>query len=70
MAEICAELRAAGIWSCVDGVSYAPHGFPDLGALGADIYLFSAYKTYGPHQGLMVLSPGLAEWLPNQAHYF
>lgn len=70
VAEICAELRAAGIWSCVDGVSYAPHGFPDLGALGADIYLFSAYKTYGPHQGLMVLSPELSVWLPNQAHYF
>ncbi|SUZ32529.1 Cysteine desulfurase [Roseibaca ekhonensis] len=70
VAEICAELRAAGIWSAVDGVSYAPHGFPDLGALGADIYLFSAYKTYGPHQGLMVLSPALADWLPNQAHYF
>lgn len=70
VAEICAELRKAGIWSAVDGVSYAPHGLPDLGALGADIYLFSAYKTYGPHQGLMVLSPELADWLPNQAHYF
>ena len=70
VAEICADLRAHGIWSAVDGVSYAPHGLPDLGALGADIYLFSAYKTYGPHQGLMVLSPELAEWLPNQAHYF
>lgn len=70
VAEICAALRKAGIWSAVDGVSYAPHGLPDLGALGADIYLFSAYKTYGPHQGLMVLSPDLADWLPNQAHYF
>lgn len=70
VAEICAELRAAGIWSAVDGVSYAPHGFPDLGALGADIYLFSAYKTYGPHQGLLVLSPEICDWLPNQAHYF
>lgn len=70
VAEICAELRANSIWSAVDGVSYAPHGFPDLGALGADIYLFSAYKTYGPHQGLMVLSPALVDWLPNQAHYF
>lgn len=70
VAEICAELRKAGIWSAVDGVSYAPHGFPDLGALGADIYLFSAYKTYGPHQGIMVLSPELCDWLPNQAHHF
>jgi selenocysteine lyase/cysteine desulfurase len=70
VAEICAQLRAAGIYSCVDGVSYAPHGLPDVGGLGADIYLFSAYKTYGPHQGLMVIRRGLGEVLPNQGHYF
>lgn len=70
VAEICARLRAEGIWSCIDGVSYAPHGLPDVGALGADIYLFSAYKTYGPHQGLMVVRRALGEALPNQAHYF
>jgi selenocysteine lyase/cysteine desulfurase len=54
----------------VDGVSYAPHGFPDVQALGADIYLFSLYKTYGPHQGLMAVKKSLAERLPNQAHFF
>ena len=55
---------------CVDGVSYAPHGLPDVGALGADIYLFSTYKTYGPHQGAMVVRRALAEALPNQGHFF
>lgn len=70
VAEICAMLRRAGIWSCVDGVSYAPHGLPDLAQLGSDIYLFSTYKTYGPHQGIMVIRPELADRLPNQAHYF
>ncbi len=70
VAEICTQLRDAGIYSCVDGVSYAPHGLPDVNALGADIYLFSAYKTYGPHQGLMVIRRALGEALPNQAHYF
>ena len=54
----------------VDGVSYAPHGLPDVRALGADIYLFSLYKTFGPHQGLMVLAPELLERLANQGHYF
>ena len=34
-----------------DGVSYAGHGFPDIADLGVDIYVFSLYKTYGPHQG-------------------
>lgn len=70
VAEICAKARAAGAVTCVDGVSYAPHGFPDVAALGADIYLFSLYKTYGPHQGLMVVRRALAERLPNQAHFF
>ncbi|MEQ8357047.1 MAG: aminotransferase class V-fold PLP-dependent enzyme [Kiloniellaceae bacterium] len=70
VAEICAKAHAAGAVTVVDGVSYAPHGFPDMPALGADIYLFSLYKTYGPHQGLMVVKKALAERLPNQAHFF
>lgn len=68
--EITAIAHAAGAFVCVDGVSYAPHGFPDVGELGPDIYLFSAYKTYGPHQGLMVIRRALGELLPNQAHFF
>ncbi|MBD3765104.1 MAG: aminotransferase class V-fold PLP-dependent enzyme [Rhodobacterales bacterium] len=70
VAEICAMIRAAGAFSCVDGVSYAPHGLPDVGALGADVYLFSAYKTYGPHQGILVIREALARTLPNQGHVF
>ncbi len=70
VAEITALAHAAGAFACVDGVSYAPHGFADIGLLGPDIYLFSAYKTYGPHQGLMVIRRALGEILPNQGHYF
>lgn len=70
VSKITAIAHAAGAFACVDGVSYAPHGFPDVGALGPDIYLFSAYKTFGPHQGIMVVRRALADLLPNQAHYF
>ena len=70
VAEICAMAKAAGAFTCVDGVSYAPHGFPDIPALGTDIYLFSAYKTYGPHQGIMVLRKDIGAALPAQGHYF
>lgn len=70
VAEIAALAHAAGAYVCVDGVSYAPHGLPDVGAMGADVYLFSAYKTYGPHQGVMVIRRALGEALPNQGHYF
>ena len=70
VAEICAMARAAGAATCVDGVSYAPHGFPDIPALGTDVYLFSAYKTYGPHQGIMVIRRDFGMALPAQGHFF
>lgn len=68
--DITARAHAAGARVCVDGVSYAPHGFPDVGALGCDVYLFSAYKTYGPHQGIMVIREEFGFDLPNQGHHF
>lgn len=70
VADICSMLRDAGVVSVVDGVSAAPHGLPDAGALGSDIYLFSAYKTWGPHQGVMVVRRSVCDSLPNQSHYF
>ena len=70
VAEIANLVRDAGALSIVDGVSYAAHGFPDVTALGVDVYLFSLYKTYGPHQGLMVAAPAVVERFANQGHYF
>jgi cysteine desulfurase family protein (TIGR01976 family) len=68
--EIVAKAHSAGAITIVDGVAWAPHGFPDVAALGADVYLFSLYKTYGPHQGLMVIRRDLMERLGNEGHYF
>lgn len=70
VSDIASKAHAVGAVLAVDGVSYAPHGIPDLPALGADIYMFSAYKVYGPHQGIMAIRPELAAALPNQGHYF
>jgi selenocysteine lyase/cysteine desulfurase len=70
VAEITEVCHSAGAFVCVDGVSYAPHGIPDVGALGPDVYMFSAYKTYGPHQGIMAIRRGFGQALPNQGHYF
>lgn len=67
---ICNVIHSNGSYACVDGVSYAPHGFVNVDEIGADIYLFSAYKTYGPHQGIMVIRRALGMELPNQGHYF
>ncbi|MFQ5565656.1 MAG: aminotransferase class V-fold PLP-dependent enzyme [Paracoccaceae bacterium] len=70
VAEIAAKARAAGAISVVDGVAFAPHGLPDIAALGVDVYMFSGYKVYGPHLGVLVVRRALAERAANQGHYF
>ena len=68
--EITGRVHRAGALAVVDGVCFCPHGLPDVAALGADIYLFSLYKVYGPHVGAMYVRKALAEQLPSQAHFF
>ena len=70
VARLAALARSAGALTVVDGVSGAPHGLPDLRQLNADVYLFSLYKTFGPHQGVMVLRPQILQRLGNEGHYF
>ena len=53
-----------------DGVSYAPHGFPDVNDIGVDFYTFSLYKTYGPHLALLYGKEEILKKLPNQNHEF
>ena len=64
------KIHAAGAMAIVDGVSHAGHGLSDINALGADIYLLSLYKVYGPHLGVMVMRKAINEQLPNQGHFF
>ena len=53
-----------------DGVSYAPHGLPNVKDLDVDFYTFSLYKTYGPHLGLLYGKKEILKQLPNQNHEF
>ncbi len=53
-----------------DGVSYAPHGLPDVKELGVDFYTFSLYKTFGPHLALLYGKEEILKKLPNQNHEF
>jgi selenocysteine lyase/cysteine desulfurase len=68
--EIAAKAHKAGALVVVDGVSYAPHGLPDIAQLDADIYLFSLYKTWGPHLGAMFVKRELTKQVPNQSHFY
>jgi len=60
----------AGALVVADGVSYAPHCVVDVQNLGADFILFSTYKTFGTHQGVLWGSAEALARLPGQGHYF
>jgi cysteine desulfurase family protein (TIGR01976 family) len=57
--RFAAEAKAAGALVYVDAVQYAPHLAIDVQDLGADIVVSSAYKWFGPHQGVLWGSEGL-----------
>ena len=68
--NICEIAHKRNIIVIGDGVSYAPHGFPDVKDLDVDFYTFSLYKTYGPHLALLYGKEEILKDLPNQNHEF
>jgi cysteine desulfurase family protein (TIGR01976 family) len=51
--KIVQMAHATGALVYVDAVQYAPHGPIDVQALGCDFLVCSAYKFFGPHQGIL-----------------
>ena len=51
--RFAAEARAAGAIVYLDAVQFAPHHAVDVQDLGADFVVSSAYKWFGPHQGIL-----------------
>ncbi|NTJ43733.1 cysteine desulfurase-like protein [Agrobacterium larrymoorei] len=68
--EIADFVHARGAKICVDAVAYAPHRAVDVQALDVDYYVFSLYKTYGPHYALMYGKYDLLLELDTLYHYF
>ena len=68
--EVVDLCRENGVRVIIDGVSFAPHQWPDLAALRPDAYCFSAYKTYATHLGVMYTAPDFGAMLDWQCHYF
>jgi cysteine desulfurase family protein (TIGR01976 family) len=64
------RVHAAGARLLVDGVAYAPHRRVDPALFGADYYVFSLYKVYGPHVAALVAPLGHLEELANINHEF
>jgi len=51
--SICRRARDAGAWTFVDAVQSVPHIVTDVQAIGCDFLTCSAYKFFGPHQGIL-----------------
>lgn len=68
--EIADFVHAREAKICVDAVAYAPHRAVDVQAFDVDYYVFSLYKTYGPHYALMYGKYDLLLELDTLYHYF
>ncbi len=51
--QIVERAHAVGAEVFVDAVHWAPHRLTDVGALGCDYLVCSAYKFFGPHIGIL-----------------
>lgn len=68
--EIADFVHRHGARICVDGVAYAPHRVIDVQALDCDYYVFSLYKTYGPHLAVLYGKYDHLLELDGLYHYF
>jgi len=62
--------KKADVKVIVDGVAWAPHAHLDFIDLDVDAYMYSLYKTYGPHLGLLYVRASWLETLSHQGHFF
>lgn len=62
--EICRLAREAGALTFLDAVHFAPHRVVDVAEFGCDFLACSAYKFFGPHQGILWGRRSLLEKLP------
>jgi cysteine desulfurase family protein (TIGR01976 family) len=68
--EIADFVHSKGARICVDAVAYAPHRAVDVKAWNVDYYVFSLYKTFGPHYALMYGKYDHLLELDTLYHYF
>ena len=61
---IIVAAHAVGARVYVDAVHLAPHRAIDVATLGADALVTSPYKWYGPHAGVLCLSPAVIDDMP------
>jgi cysteine desulfurase family protein (TIGR01976 family) len=70
IADIARRVHERGAKLCVDAVAYAPHRAVDVSGLDVDYYMFSFYKTYGPHFAVLYGKYDNLLELDGLYHYF
>ncbi|OLS43831.1 cysteine desulfurase-like protein [Rhodovulum sulfidophilum] len=70
VARIARFVHDHGAQIVVDAVAYAPHRLIDVQGWDVDYYVFSLYKTYGPHTAIMYGKYDLLLRLDGLYHYF
>lgn len=70
VAKVADLVHRVGARLCVDAVAYAPHRLVDVRASGADLYVFSFYKVFGPHYAVLWGRRQLLLGLASLNHYF
>jgi cysteine desulfurase family protein (TIGR01976 family) len=68
--EIARRVHERGAQIVVDAVAYAPHRAVNVTDLDVDYYIFSFYKTYGPHFAVMYGRYDRLLELDGLYHYF
>ncbi len=61
--RIARRAHEVGALVYVDGVHFAAHAAVDVAALGADFFVCSPYKFFGPHCAALIAEPALLESL-------
>ncbi len=64
----CAHRHGAEV--CIDGVAFAPHRLVDVREWDLDYYVFSLYKVFGPHHGVLYGKYERLLALANLSHHF
>ena len=68
--KIAGIVHESGSLLCVDGVAYAPHRVVDVQEFDVDFYVYSFYKTFGPHLAVMYGKYEILKELEGLNHYF
>lgn len=68
--KITKLVHDAGAWVYVDGVASTPHKVVDVQKWGVDFFVFSTYKTFGPHLAALYVKKENFEELKSANHFF